>query len=79
MTERRKVFSGKQPTQNVHIGDDAGAFRNRVVLRGPYYAIGCAADLQALAISRDSAELQGNPLDAAPALPGGSRARLRKI
>ena len=48
VTQRRKVFSGVQPTGNMHIGNYLGAFRNWVVLQEQYDTVYCVVDLHAL-------------------------------
>lgn len=45
---QRKVFSGVQPTGNLHIGNYLGAFRNWVKLQDHYDTIYCVVDLHAL-------------------------------
>ena len=68
MTERRKVFSGVQPTGNMHIGNYLGAFRNWVALQEKYDAIYCVVDLHALTVPADPVVLYENRLDAARVL-----------
>ena len=68
MTDRRKVFSGVQPTGNMHIGNYLGAFRNWVKLQEQYDAIYCVVDLHALTIPGDPKVLHQNRLDAARVL-----------
>lgn len=68
MTGRRKVFSGVQPTGNMHIGNYLGAFRNWVKLQEQYDAIYCVVDLHALASPADPQVLHQNRLDAARVL-----------
>lgn len=68
MTGRRKVFSGVQPTGNMHIGNYLGAFRNWVKLQEQYDAIYCVVDLHALASPADPEVLHQNRLDAARVL-----------
>ena len=65
MTERRKVFSGVQPTGNMHIGNYLGAFRNWVALQEKYDTIYCVVDLHALTVPGDPEVLYQNRLDAA--------------
>jgi tryptophanyl-tRNA synthetase len=65
LTERRKVFSGVQPTGNMHIGNYLGAFRNWVALQEQYDTVYCVVDLHALTIPGDPAELHQNRLEAA--------------
>ena len=68
MTERRKVFSGVQPTGNMHIGNYLGAFRNWVKLQDVYDTIYCVVDLHALTVPGDPEVLHQNRLDAARVL-----------
>ena len=68
MTGRRKVFSGVQPTGNMHIGNYLGAFRNWVKLQEQYDAIYCVVDLHALTSPADPQVLHQNRLDAARVL-----------
>ena len=65
---KRKVFSGVQPTGNMHIGNYLGAFRNWVKLQDEYETIYCVVDLHALTIPGDPAELNQNRIDAAKVL-----------
>jgi tryptophanyl-tRNA synthetase len=65
---KRKVFSGVQPTGNMHIGNYLGAFRNWVKLQDEYDAIYCVVDLHAITNIVDPAELHRNRLDAAKVL-----------
>ncbi len=68
MTSRRKVFSGVQPTGNMHIGNYLGAFRNWVALQDEYDTIYCVVDLHALTVPADPKALYQNRLDAARVL-----------
>ena len=68
VTERRKVFSGVQPTGNMHIGNYLGAFRNWVALQEDYDAIYCVVDLHALTVPVAPEVLYENRLDAARVL-----------
>lgn len=62
------MFSGTQPTGNMHIGNYLGAFRNWVALQDQYDTIYCVVDLHALTIPGDPRELQRNRLEAARVL-----------
>lgn len=68
MTNQRRVFSGVQPTGNMHIGNYLGAFRNWVRLQDEYDTIYCIVDLHALTIPGDPAELAANRLEGAKVL-----------
>jgi tryptophanyl-tRNA synthetase len=67
-TNKRRVFSGVQPTGNMHIGNYLGAFRNWVRLQDDYDTIYCVVDLHAMTTPWDSAELHRNRLEAAKVL-----------
>ena len=54
--ERKRVFSGIQPTGNVHIGNYLGAFRNWVKMQDSYDTVYCVVDLHAITVPRDPRE-----------------------
>lgn len=56
MTKQR-VFSGIQPTGDIHIGNYIGALKNWVAMQEEYDAIYCVVDLHALTQPQDPAEL----------------------
>ena len=66
--DKRKVFSGVQPTGNMHIGNYLGAFRNWVRLQDEYETIYCVVDLHALTFPSDPDELHQNRIDATKVL-----------
>ena len=68
METKRRVFSGVQPTGNMHIGNYLGAFRNWVKLQDEYDAIYCIVDLHALTVPVDPEVLFAQRLDAAKVL-----------
>ncbi len=51
--EKKRVFSGIQPTGNVHIGNFIGAFRNWVPMQDTYDAVYCVVDLHAITVPQD--------------------------
>jgi tryptophanyl-tRNA synthetase len=53
-----RIFSGIQPTGNLHLGNYLGAIRNWVALQHDYECIFCIVDLHALTMSQDPAELR---------------------
>ncbi len=65
---KRKVFSGIQPTGNVHIGNYLGALRNWVRFQDQYEAIYCIVDLHAMTVEYDPEEFQRDRLAAAKVL-----------
>jgi tryptophanyl-tRNA synthetase len=67
MTKKR-VFSGIQPTGDIHIGNYMGALRNWVAMQEEYDAIYCVVDLHALTLPQDPAELSAARLRTAKIL-----------
>ena len=53
-----RVFSGIQPTGEVHLGNYLGAIRRWVVRQHENDAIHCVVDLHALTVPKDPAELR---------------------
>jgi tryptophanyl-tRNA synthetase len=56
----KRIFSGIQPTGNLHLGNYLGAIRNWVALQHDYECIFCIVDLHALTQPQDPAELRAN-------------------
>jgi len=57
MTNKKRVFSGIQPTGNLHIGNYLGAIKNWVREQDKYENVFCIVDLHALTLPQDPAEL----------------------
>ena len=53
-----RIFSGVQPTGNLHLGNYLGAIRNWVDLQQDYDCIFCIVDLHAITVPQDPAELR---------------------
>jgi len=53
-----RIFSGIQPTGNLHLGNYLGAMRNWVRLQGDYECIFCVVDLHAITQWQDPAALR---------------------
>jgi tryptophanyl-tRNA synthetase len=53
----KRIFSGAQPTGNLHIGNYLGALRNWVALQHEYDSIFCVVDLHAITVPQDPAKL----------------------
>jgi tryptophanyl-tRNA synthetase len=53
-----RIFSGIQPTGNLHLGNYLGAIRNWVALQSDYDCIFCIVDLHALTLPQDPRELR---------------------
>lgn len=65
MTEHKRVFSGVQPTGNVHVGNYIGAFENWVGMQDTYETIYCVVDLHAMTVPYDPAEFARQRIDMA--------------
>ncbi|MCF4165423.1 tryptophan--tRNA ligase [Zavarzinia compransoris] len=52
-----RVFSGVQPTGNLHLGNYLGAIRNWVKLQADYECIYCVVDMHAITVWQDPADL----------------------
>jgi tryptophanyl-tRNA synthetase len=55
-----RIFSGIQPTGNLHLGNYLGAIRNWVALQNDYDCIFCIVDLHALTLPQDPVELRAS-------------------
>jgi tryptophanyl-tRNA synthetase len=55
-----RIFSGVQPTGNLHLGNYLGAIRNWVALQHDFECIFCIVDLHALTLPQDPAELRAS-------------------
>ena len=60
MTTMKRIFSGVQPTGNLHLGNYLGAIRNWVELQEDYDCIFCIVDLHAITVPQDPDELRAN-------------------
>ncbi len=65
MTDRKRVFSGVQPTGNVHVGNLIGAFQNWVSMQADYETIYCVVDLHAMTTPYDASEFDRQRRDMA--------------
>ncbi|MFP5330819.1 MAG: tryptophan--tRNA ligase [Acidimicrobiia bacterium] len=65
---RKRVFSGVQPTGNVHVGNYIGAFKNWVAMQDDWETIYCVVDLHAMTTPYDPAEFTRNRIDMAKAV-----------
>src|SRR6201981_1978654 len=55
-----RIFSGIQPTGNLHLGNYLGAIRNWVMLQKDFECIFCIVDLHALTQPQDPTELRAS-------------------
>jgi len=54
---KKRVFSGIQPSGNLHIGNYLGAIKNWAAEQHKYHNVFCIVDLHALTVPQDPAEL----------------------
>ena len=63
MNKDKLVFSGVQPTGNLHLGNYLGALKNFVELQKKQECIYCVVDLHAITVFQDPKELRNNILE----------------
>ena len=69
MSEQKpRVFSGVQPTGNLHLGNYLGAIRNWVAMQADYDCLYCMVDLHAITVAQDPAVLRANTREVAAGL-----------
>lgn len=61
----KRIFSGAQPTGNVHLGNYLGALKNWVALQHEYESFFCIVNLHAITIAQDPALLAEKTRDLA--------------
>src|SRR5215212_1786464 len=61
----KRIFSGAQPTGNVHLGNYLGALRNWVALQHEYESFFCIVNLHAITVAQDPALLAEKTRDLA--------------
>jgi len=57
---KKRVFSGVQPTGNLHLGNYLGAIKNFVDLQNKFECVYCIVDLHAITNHQDPKELKSN-------------------
>ena len=60
---KKRVFSGVQPTGNLHLGNYLGAIKNFVALQNKFECVYCIVDLHAITNRQDPEELKSNILE----------------
>ncbi len=60
---KKRVFSGVQPTGNLHLGNYLGAIKNFVDLQNKFECIYCIVDLHAITNKQNPKELKSNILE----------------
>lgn len=61
----KRIFSGVQPSGNLHIGNYLGAIKNWVKLQNEYDSIFCVVDLHAITVPQDPDELRKKTIEVA--------------
>jgi len=63
-----RIFSGIQPTGNLHLGNYLGAIRNWVALQHDFESIYCVVDLHAITVHQDPTDLRKSTREVAASL-----------
>lgn len=61
----KRIFSGVQPSGNLHLGNYLGAIKNWVKLQDEYDSIFCVVDLHAITVPQDPEELRKKTIEVA--------------
>ena len=64
----KRIFSGIQPTGNLHLGNYLGAIRNWVTLQESFESIYCVVDLHAITMPQDPEMLRSSTREVAASL-----------
>lgn len=64
----QRIFSGVQPTGNLHLGNYLGAIRNWVALQNDYDCLFCVVDLHAITVWQDPDKLRASTREVAAAM-----------
>ena len=62
---KQRIFSGVQPSGNLHIGNYLGAIKNWVKLQDEYESIFCVVDLHAITVPQDPETLRKKTIEIA--------------
>jgi tryptophanyl-tRNA synthetase len=65
---KSRIFSGIQPTGNLHLGNYLGAIRNWVALQHDFESIYCVVDLHAITVHQDPDDLRKSTREVAASL-----------
>jgi tryptophanyl-tRNA synthetase len=63
--DKQRIFSGIQPSGNLHLGNYLGAIRNWVKLQDEYDSIFCVVDLHAITVPQDPEALRKKTIEVA--------------
>ena len=64
-TDKKRIFSGVQPSGNLHIGNYLGAIKNWVELQDKYESIFCVVDMHAITVPQDPEILRKKSIEIA--------------
>ena len=64
----KRIFSGIQPTGNLHLGNYLGAIKNWVALQHQFDSLYCVVDLHAITTPQDPAALRASTIEVAASL-----------
>jgi Tryptophanyl-tRNA synthetase len=59
-SKNKIVFSGVQPSGDLHIGNYLGAIKNFISMQHEYDCLFCVVDLHAITVKQDPNELKNN-------------------
>ena len=62
---KKRIFSGIQPSGNLHIGNYLGAIKNWVKLQDDFECMYCIVDMHAITVPQDPGKLQKNIIELA--------------
>lgn len=62
---KKRIFSGVQPSGNLHIGNYLGAIKNWIKLQDEYECIFCVVDMHAITVPQNPKDLTKNTIDIA--------------
>ena len=63
MEDRKRIFSGIQPSGNITIGNYIGALKNFIGFQDEYDCVYCVVDLHAITVAQDPAALRRHTLE----------------
>lgn len=63
--DKKRIFSGIQPSGNLHLGNYLGAIKNWVKLQDEFESIFCVVDLHAITVPQDPEDLRRRTLEVA--------------
>ncbi len=65
MNTKKRIFSGIQPSGNLHIGNYLGAIQNWIKLQNEYDSIFCVVDMHAITVPQNPEELKKRTIEVA--------------